>query len=82
MSRKENFVEGTYFPLFKNYFLLSQNLFSGYFSYGKPAILAAFFLCLICGHPDSAANKSPFDDLYAWKKHIGSRKIASDHIEG
>ena len=36
----------------------------------KPATLAAFIPCLICGHPDSAANKSPFDDLYARKKNI------------
>lgn len=77
MSSRANFVE-----YFLRIFFFLKMYFQASFLMGKPATLGAFVLCLICGHPDSAANKSPFDDLYAWKKHIGNRKIAIDHIEG
>ena len=70
------------FYFLKIIFFFLKMYFQASFLMGKPATWAAFFLCLIRGPSDSAANKSPFDDLYIWKKNIGSRKIASDHIEG
>ena len=84
MSSRANFVEYLLriFLFLKIIFFLLKMYFQASFLMRKPATLAAFILCLKCGHPDSAANKSPFDDLYAWKKHIESRKIAIDHIEG
>ena len=69
MSSRANFFE-----YFLRIFFFLKMYFQASFLMGKPANLAAFVLCLICGHPDSAANKSPFDDLYAWKKISGVAK--------